>query len=803
MSIFRAKFESDGDADLETAADVFAAASLMKQFFRELRESLIPDDLIDQMIRVKQEFDFDSPNFLKELHPLLDELQLVNYKTLKYVVQFLLRVSTHEASNKMSVLSLAIVFGPSLFRSAPGMTGLKEQGMITPILIKFIQHSHDLFNRTLTDSTTHRLLNTAQLTVVSESPQKPSPPPKPKRKPHLFNTSPTPASDPFMSPQTGHTLRPTEDPPSLREVMSPWQSRLKSPVSPSPAASNNFKSDLQLIIREAIDLYMWGQVSSDEETPPVEEVKETPRTRKPDQRMSVRSLVSQFEDSSVVYGTAFKISDIPSASTTLKHSTSNYDLHSLSRSRDTHGEGDELFVPTQTLDFLTLDRPKGPARKAPSREGRSRSASNDLSGQEMDSFFGVDTTGNTTTSTTNPTLTLLSQLSTSTPPDTSQPPSGHLSNSTLDSTRSKLMDELRDVKREIRRFQLDFRQKNGRKPTLQEKECIRPVLLRYGEIKLQLGEGQDGTLEGTMSPMSPRHELKESRSVQVSDTNDSTEAAWKYKIEMNTIANTLSEKRKESARPSQIHAMSFDQLKQEKRELQKALLVYEGKYGRPQGEAVIVMRPFYDRYRAIKQFLHKHQEGRLNPLKSGCGSLQSLNSLHQTETTLSTIYASMGSVYPPEMNTVVPHTDTINTYNASGVDLQSYPSLASLASPEHRYPSPIPTSHTNSLKDFSLVSSLHEFKEFLASERNLKPQDYWLSYHYIRARKKELKQILQDFEKEIKDKFNRKPNKLDRESKMTEYKEYKLLKDKMSFLESNFNVNIRGQGGQAENELSP
>ena len=551
---------------------------------------------------------------------------------------------------------------------------------------------------------------------------------------------------------------------------------------------------------------MWGEVSDEEISKP-EEVKETPRARKPDQRMTVRSLVSQFEDSSVVYGTAFKISDISSASTTLKHSTSNYDLHSLTQSRDAPTGGEELFVPTQTLDFLTLDRPKGPARKAPSREGRSRSASNDLSGQEMDGFFGVDTTGNTTTSTTNPTLTLLSQLSSNTTPDTSQPASGHLSSSTLDSTRAKLMDELRDVKKEIRRFQLEFRQKNGRKPTLQERDCIRPVVLRYGEIKFQLGEGQDGTLEGTMSPLSPRHELKEGTRVQASDTNDtndSTEAAWKYKIEMNTIANTLQEKRKQSARPSQIHAMSFDQLKQEKRELQKALLVYEGKYGRPQGEAVIVMRPFYDRYRAIKQFLHKHEEGRLNPLKSGCGSLQSLNSLHQTETTLSTIYASLGSVYPPENNTaVLPNTDTINTFNASGLDLQSFPSLASLASPDHRYPSPIPTNHTNSLKDFSLVSSLHEFKEFLASERSLKPQDYWLSYHYIRARKKELKQILQDFEKEVRDKFDRKPNKLDRESKMPEYKEYKLLKDKMSFLESNFHVNIRGQGGQVENELSP
>ncbi|KAI6657420.1 Protein FAM13A [Oopsacas minuta] len=822
MDNLRYKFESDGDADLEAANDVFAAASLMKQFFRELREPLISDELIDQMIRVKQEFDFDSPGFIKQLHPILDELQLVNYITLKYVVQFLLRVSVHESSNKMSILSLAIVFGPSLFRSAPGMVGLKEQGIITPILIKFIQHSHGLFNRILTDSTTHRLLNTAQLLAAPDA--KPSPPPKPKRKPYLFNTSPSsPASDTYSSPQITLNFRPMEDSPSLREVMSPWQCRLKSPVSPSPASSANFKQDLQMIIREAIDLYMWGDLSEEEEGLRGEEGGETPRTHKSDQRLSVKSLVSQFEDSSVVYGTAFRISDISNASTTttLKHSTSNYDIHLLTR----HGEtatDEELYIPADNLEFLTLDRPRGPSsRKVPSREGRSRSASNDLSNSELDSFFGVDTTGNTTTSH----LTQLSQLSTNTP-NTSQPitdKSGYTQYASVETNKSsahgKLVEELREVKREIRRFQLEFRQKNGRKPTLQEKECIRPVVMRYGEIKNQLGEGHDGTLETTMSPMSPRHVLKGSKGSQVYEINDtiasdSSETGWKYKIEMNTIANTLQEKRSQSARPSQIHAMSFEQLKQEKRDLQKALLVYEGKYGRPQGEAVIVMRPLYDRYRAIKQFLHKHPDGRLNPLKSGCASLQSLNSLHQTENTLSTIYASLGSVYPPETSTaVLLNSGNMDSYqipqNASGISIQSNPSAASLISPEHKFPSPIQTTHTNSLKDFSLISSLHEYKEFLASESSLKPQDYWLSYHYIRARKKDLKQKLQDFEKEFKEKFDRKPNKVDRDPMLLDYKEYRLLKDKMSFLESNFNVNIRGQGGQGgqggqlENELSP
>ena len=58
-----------------------------------------------------------------------------------------------------------------------------------------------------------------------------------------------------------------------------------------------------------------------------------------------------------------------------------------------HAGGDKLFVPTQTRDFQTQDKPKGPARKASSSEGLSRSASNDLFAQEMDGFFRMDNTG--------------------------------------------------------------------------------------------------------------------------------------------------------------------------------------------------------------------------------------------------------------------------------------------------------------------------------------------------------------------------------------------------------------------------
>ena len=841
----RFKFESEGDADLEGANDVCAVASLMKQFFRELKDPLIPDILIDRMIRVKQQFDFDSPGFIKQLRPLLDELQPINYVTLKYVVQFLLLVSSHEANNKMSVLSLAIVLGPSLFRSAPGMTGLREQGIITPILIKFIQHSHDLFNRANpSQRVTHRLLNTSELSEAPEAPQKPAPPPKPKRKPHLFAPPTSQDADNKIPSQILLTAIPShllaEESVSLREVMSPWQSRLKSsPASPCTASCGSFKSELQLLVKEAIDLHMWGAAAIQSEE---EETSDTPRSHNQDKKVSVKSLVSQFEDSSVVYGTAFRLSDLPSGlSKRLKHSASNYDLHNLARGAEEERQGQELFTPAHSLEFLTLERPRGPSdRKAPSRETRAKQS--DFSNSELDSFFGVDTPGdaknNSTTNNTNnstfnytanSTVNSTVNITTNSTMSSSHMTNiTHLSQSTITPTNQsadkqvdtlgplspsqlKLVEELRGVKREIRNFQLEFRQKNGRKPTAQERECIRPLVQRYSEIKSQLGVTSDNSkLDGTISPATPKHESREGNGGKTLSPQHTNETAWKYKIEMNTIANTLLEKRKQSGRPAQIQLMTLEQLRQEKRDLQKSLLVYEGKYGRPQGEAVIVMRPLYDRYRAIKQFLHKYPDGRSNALQGKSTSMVSLNSLHHTENTLSTICASLGSAYPPDTlqgtarlgnNT----TDQMQVQqNPSVLSLQSIPSACSVVSPAHRFPSPIEQdSNPSSLRDFSLVSTLHEFKEFLATEVNLKPQDYWLSHHYIRARKKELKNKLQEFEKEFKDKYERKPNKNDRECMLNEYREYRSLKDKMSFLESNFNVSNRVQSDKNDNGVSP
>ncbi len=53
---------------------------------------------------------------LPKLRALLGQLPRANYDTLKYLMAFLVLVAKREEWNKMSAMSLGIVFGPNLFR---------------------------------------------------------------------------------------------------------------------------------------------------------------------------------------------------------------------------------------------------------------------------------------------------------------------------------------------------------------------------------------------------------------------------------------------------------------------------------------------------------------------------------------------------------------------------------------------------------------------------------------------------------------------------------------------------------------
>ncbi|XP_076074337.1 protein FAM13A-like isoform X3 [Mytilus galloprovincialis] len=142
----RGEFDQRGDANLEEDGDIAAVAGVLKLFLRELPIPLVPENRTQQFVCIQDAYQNDIKACLYQLKQCLhDNLPKEHYNLLKYLSGFLITVAKHEKQNKMTAMSLAIVFGPNIFRCAQGIDGLRDQGAINQVVYKFIAHYNSLF----------------------------------------------------------------------------------------------------------------------------------------------------------------------------------------------------------------------------------------------------------------------------------------------------------------------------------------------------------------------------------------------------------------------------------------------------------------------------------------------------------------------------------------------------------------------------------------------------------------------------------------------------------------------------------
>ncbi|KAL1439105.1 hypothetical protein MTO96_047562 [Rhipicephalus appendiculatus] len=121
--------------------DVHVVSSLLKAFFRQLPDPLA--GLYPRFIaaaRVPQ-----GAQRLAALRALVHELPVHNFETLKFLMQHLKKVVAHSETNKMEARNLAIVFGPTLVRTADNsmltmITDMSHQCHITEALINYADY---------------------------------------------------------------------------------------------------------------------------------------------------------------------------------------------------------------------------------------------------------------------------------------------------------------------------------------------------------------------------------------------------------------------------------------------------------------------------------------------------------------------------------------------------------------------------------------------------------------------------------------------------------------------------------------
>ncbi|XP_069094174.1 rho GTPase-activating protein 27 isoform X3 [Pleurodeles waltl] len=117
-TIQKLRFKVDHDENLNLDdgrwEDVHVITGALKLFFRELPEPLFPFSHFDRFISAIKISDQKAQiNYLKEL---VQSLPLPNRDTMKALFQHLCRVIEKHDENRMSVKSVAIVFGPTLLK---------------------------------------------------------------------------------------------------------------------------------------------------------------------------------------------------------------------------------------------------------------------------------------------------------------------------------------------------------------------------------------------------------------------------------------------------------------------------------------------------------------------------------------------------------------------------------------------------------------------------------------------------------------------------------------------------------------
>ncbi|XP_053068613.1 rho GTPase-activating protein 27 isoform X2 [Acinonyx jubatus] len=142
----RYKVDHDERLDLEDGRweDVHVITGALKLFFRELPEPLFPFSHFRQFIEaIKLP---DQAQRGRRVRDLVRSLPAPNHDTLRLLFQHLCRVIEHGDQNRMSVQSVAIVFGPTLLRPETEETSMPMTMVFQSQVVELIlQRCSDIF----------------------------------------------------------------------------------------------------------------------------------------------------------------------------------------------------------------------------------------------------------------------------------------------------------------------------------------------------------------------------------------------------------------------------------------------------------------------------------------------------------------------------------------------------------------------------------------------------------------------------------------------------------------------------------
>jgi len=132
---------------LETVDDVHVLTGALKLFFRELREPLIPWEIVDKLLLAANSQ--SRKQKVKHMKSLVQSMSSAHRSTLGFLLRHLVKVTEYKDRNRMQFSNLAIVFGPTLMWPPTHLVShnlaldMMQQNIIVEALLNNV---HQLFN---------------------------------------------------------------------------------------------------------------------------------------------------------------------------------------------------------------------------------------------------------------------------------------------------------------------------------------------------------------------------------------------------------------------------------------------------------------------------------------------------------------------------------------------------------------------------------------------------------------------------------------------------------------------------------
>ncbi|XP_029961716.1 protein FAM13A-like [Salarias fasciatus] len=328
---------------------------------------------------------------------------------------------------------------------------------------------------------------------------------------------------------------------------------------------------------------------------------------------------------------------------------------------------------------------------------------------------------------------------------------------------SMLHRHIHMLRKRIRRFEERFEQEKHYKPAhndktahpevarlmkelLKSRKQLKEMKLRqseeWGQKRLSTSAGSCRTIVDQREAVLTETELQQL------NNNSNSNAKPNVEDTANTITNRIKERRRELGLPDSIKEMSHFQMSMEKTNLQKCLLYFESLHGRPSTrQERTLMKPFYDRYRLLKQLLSSATTAVITTIEEEDGSDDERPRQQQQQ---------------PLRLKIPPCVSSEESQSLSSLEMSETPLVSPLEEVRSLQPQII------------TMATLHE-----ASRSELLDH-----LRTVRSEKRRLHQALREFEAHFQTQTGRACQKEDRGPMAEEYCQYKSLKAKLRLLEA-------------------